>query len=255
MSIGQAPACPGGTLYTIRPGDTLFALASRFNTTITAILTANPRVDPNNLQVRQIICIPGAPGPGPCPGGTIYVVQPGDTLFLIAQRFGIPLQTLIAANPGIDPLRLQIGQTLCIPGLAPPIPAGPCCRILTPLQPFPPTEVPFPPAGVLLVQIAGPGFTAVTFAVSGLPDPEVFGEFDAYIGRVILPPPSANAAPDIFMVNLTPARSFEQPVVWAGSRIIQRLLTEETTATIHPFNTGTGVAADPILRGTAGPCR
>ena len=27
MSVGPAPACPGGTLHTIRPGDTLFALA------------------------------------------------------------------------------------------------------------------------------------------------------------------------------------------------------------------------------------
>ena len=254
MSIGQAPACPGGTPYAIRPGDTLFALASRFNTTVSAILAANPGINPNNLQVGQIICIPVAPGPVPCPGGTIYVVQPGDTLFLIAQRFGVPLQTLIAANPGIDPLRLQIGQTLCIPGIAPPIPE-PCCWILTPLQPFPPTQVPFPPAGVLLVQNAGPGFTAVTFAVSALPDPEVFGEFDAYEGRVIIPPPRANAAPEIFGVILAPARGFEQPVVWAGSRIIPRLLTVGTMAVVSPFNTGTGVPTNPILRGTAGPCR
>nr|WP_277998796.1 LysM domain-containing protein [Moorella sulfitireducens] len=56
-------------------------------------------------------------GPIPCPGGQIYVVQPGDTLFLIAQRHGIPLNTLIAANPHIaDPDRIQVGQPVCIPG-------------------------------------------------------------------------------------------------------------------------------------------
>ena len=55
----QVP-CPGGTVYTIRPGDTFFSLAARFNTTVQAIMNANPGVNPNNLQIGQQICIPVA---------------------------------------------------------------------------------------------------------------------------------------------------------------------------------------------------
>ena len=40
MIISQI-SCPGGTIYTIVPGDTLFALARRFNTTVQAIQNAN----------------------------------------------------------------------------------------------------------------------------------------------------------------------------------------------------------------------
>ena len=53
------PTCPTGTTpYTVRAGDTFYLLAIRFNTTVEAIMRANPNVDPNNLQIGQVICIP-----------------------------------------------------------------------------------------------------------------------------------------------------------------------------------------------------
>ncbi len=52
-------------LYTIRPGDTLFALSQRFNVSVEAIIRANPGIDPNNLQIGQVICIPQAMPPTP----------------------------------------------------------------------------------------------------------------------------------------------------------------------------------------------
>ena len=99
ISVGQVICVPGttpsceGTLYTIRAGDTLFALAQRYNTTVDAILRANPGIDPNNLRVGQIICIPGT-GPVPCPGGTLYTIRAGDTLFSLAQRFNITVDAI-----------------------------------------------------------------------------------------------------------------------------------------------------------------
>lgn len=118
MVISQV-SCPGGTVYTIVAGDTLFALAQRFNTTVQAIINANPGIDPNSLQVGRMICIPVAPGHGPCPGGFSYTIRAGDTFFSIARRFGTTVAALQAANPGVDPNRLQVGQQICVPAPAP----------------------------------------------------------------------------------------------------------------------------------------
>lgn len=121
LFASQVPAaCPGGTLYTIKPGDSYYELARRFNTTINALIAANPEVNPTNLQLGQQICIPVPPSPGPCPGGFPYTITIGDTFFSIARRFGIAVPALEAANPGVDPNRLQIGQQICVPALAPP---------------------------------------------------------------------------------------------------------------------------------------
>lgn len=118
--------CPTGTVpYVIRAGDTYFSLAIRFNTTVPAIIAANPGVDPNLLMIGQIICIPTRPQIPPCPGGNFYVIRPGDTLFAIARFFNVPLGTLIAANPGIDPNRLFVGQIICIPLVTPPVTCPP----------------------------------------------------------------------------------------------------------------------------------
>ncbi|MGC8829712.1 MAG: LysM peptidoglycan-binding domain-containing protein [Verrucomicrobiia bacterium] len=46
---------------------------------------------------------------------TKYTVKAGDTMAAIAKRYGISLNSLTAANPGVDPRRLKVGQTLNIP--------------------------------------------------------------------------------------------------------------------------------------------
>lgn len=120
--------CPtGSSAYTIRSGDTLFALARRFNTTVEAIIAINPGINPNRLQVGQRICIPGAATPPTptCPNGFFHVIRPGDTFFGLSQQFGISVEAIIRANPGVDPNRLQIGQRICIPGAVPPMPSCP----------------------------------------------------------------------------------------------------------------------------------
>jgi LysM repeat protein len=129
----ESVACPGGTLYTIRAGDTLYGLAQRFNTTVDAISRANPGIDPNNLQIGRTICIPVAPGPGPCPGGFAYIIKSGDTFFSIARRYGISVEMLTAANPGVDPNILRVGQQICVPVTAPQ--PGPCPGRLYTVQP------------------------------------------------------------------------------------------------------------------------
>lgn len=47
--------------------------------------------------------------------GTEYVVAPGDTFYSIGRKFGVGYKAIEAANPGVDPRRLRVGQKLVIP--------------------------------------------------------------------------------------------------------------------------------------------
>jgi murein DD-endopeptidase MepM/ murein hydrolase activator NlpD len=49
--------------------------------------------------------------------GPVYIVQPGDTLSLIASLFNVTLNDLVNANPSLDPNVLSQGQEIVIPGL------------------------------------------------------------------------------------------------------------------------------------------
>jgi len=44
-----------------------------------------------------------------------YPIQAGDSIAVLAGRFGLSVAELMAANPGMDPRRLRIGQTVIIP--------------------------------------------------------------------------------------------------------------------------------------------
>lgn len=60
VNCSPGQTCPAGTFaYTVRAGDTFYTLAQRYNTTVAAIQRANPNVNPNNLHIGQVICIPG----------------------------------------------------------------------------------------------------------------------------------------------------------------------------------------------------
>lgn len=114
----QSSGCGNNYIsYTIAKGQTLYAIAKQFNTTVAEILAANPALDVQLYYAGDVICIP-RPGIS-CANGTPYTIRRGDSFYLISQRYNVPLANLIAANPGVDPARLQVGQVICIPGIPP----------------------------------------------------------------------------------------------------------------------------------------
>ena len=135
---GRHPAfCPPGFQgrYTVVPGDTMFFIAQRFGVSLDALIAANPQIsDPGLIYPGDVLCVPGGPPstacrkPDRCPPGFMgrYTVVADDTMYFIAQRFGVSLDALIAANPQIsDPSQIFPCDVLCVPGGGPP---PPTCR-------------------------------------------------------------------------------------------------------------------------------
>jgi LysM repeat protein/flagellar hook assembly protein FlgD len=108
------------TDYIVVSGDTLWKIASKFNTTSSEIVTLN-NLDPNQyLYVGQKLKVP-APAPQPeQPAATTYAVVSGDTLWKIAQKFGVTPQAIVDANKLNPSAYLYVGQKLIIPVVAQP---------------------------------------------------------------------------------------------------------------------------------------
>ncbi len=111
--------------YTIRRGDTLSRLASRFGTTVSMLRQLNGLRN-DHLSVGQLVKIPAdepktlavasSTKASPSLSTRTYKVRRGDTLSEIARRYGTSLFAIYYANPSVSARRLKIGQMLAIPG-------------------------------------------------------------------------------------------------------------------------------------------
>jgi len=92
--------------------------ASTVDTNVPTMETNPPSMEASNPPVVATNPSPMvAPAPMPAPelATTEYVVVKGDTLGKIAKKNGVTLKALKAANPGVVPTKLKIGQKLSIP--------------------------------------------------------------------------------------------------------------------------------------------
>jgi LysM repeat protein len=206
VSTGLAYA---DTTYTVQYGDTLYSISLRFGVSIQAIASANNIVNPNYIYAGQVLIIPDGADPGnptqpapppvdpspPVSGGTLYVVQFGDTLSRIAAVHGVTTAALIQANNLANPNLIYAGQTLIIPGVSDPGNPG-----TPPPQPPPPP----PPPGPVPPQpgpniLPNPSFEGGHYNLNGSPELQIpnswYMEFDEGIpapgtGVTILRPES-----------------------------------------------------------------
>jgi TolB protein len=93
--------------YTVRPGDTLYQIARRWELPVESLIAANNLETPYTIYVGQQLSIP--------PGVDVIRVVPGDTVFKIAQYFGVPQSVIFEANKLNPPYIIQPGQLLKVP--------------------------------------------------------------------------------------------------------------------------------------------
>ena len=111
--------------YRVVRGDTLSVIARRCRSSVAAIARASGIADPNLILVGQRLVIPGrggmpsafSPAARAARGAaTAYRFERGDTLYSLARRSRVTLPALLAANPGVDPHRIEIGALVRLPG-------------------------------------------------------------------------------------------------------------------------------------------
>ena len=206
---------------TVAPGDTVYAIARAHDLTPAELIAANGLVAPYRLSLGQTLTLPApaeatrvanpervlpqrAPDPVPVAGApaqqvatalianieriegrekldALYAVRPGDTLFGLSRRFGVPVGQLADANALQPPYALSLGQRLIVPAVVPatPVETGPLAAVPT-------------------------GETGGTGETGTAPDPASMPE--------VLNAPTAEARPEAFLVDRSAVSRFDWPL-------------------------------------------
>jgi murein DD-endopeptidase MepM/ murein hydrolase activator NlpD len=102
--------------YTIRPGDTLGAVATRFHVPIGALVRANNLKDPDRIVAGGRLVIPGAVPAGAAAPMATHIVKKGETLGGIAAARHVSVAAIVRANHLANANRIRVGQVLVVPG-------------------------------------------------------------------------------------------------------------------------------------------
>ncbi len=130
LSVGQSLIIPGlsadedleddnnnettPSTYTVQSGDSLWSIANKFGVTVNDLKDAN-NLTSNLLSIGQVLIIPSSSTNNPTnPSYTTYTVQRGDSLWSIANRFGVTVDAIKTLNNLTSNL-LSVGQVLQIP--------------------------------------------------------------------------------------------------------------------------------------------
>lgn len=149
-ATGSSVASPdvASFVVTVQPGDTAYGLARRAGISLEALLALN-NLTPNaaggvDVRAGQILRIRDLPP---------HVVQPGDTLYGLARRYGMTVDALLAANSLPATTVLSVGQSLRLSGpvavVSPPAPSAPVIQAPSAVAPavqVPVVQTPVAPA-------------------------------------------------------------------------------------------------------------
>ncbi len=116
LSVGQKLVIPSISVspevsdtYIVQKGDSLWSIANKFNMTVSELKNLNNLTN-NLLSIGQVLKIKDSSSNGE----TTYTVQKGDSLWVIANKYGITTEELKSYNNLTSNL-LSIGQVLKIP--------------------------------------------------------------------------------------------------------------------------------------------
>ena len=142
--------------HQVQQGETLSEIAAEREVAVSEILALNPDVDPELLQVGQVLLIPpdatgftiASSGLSDDPDATranfvVHVVRPGEALLSIAEEYGVSVQSIRQANDlGAYEDTIKVNQSLIIPLSVPPPTPTPTADLNATPTPRPPYTAP-----------------------------------------------------------------------------------------------------------------
>lgn len=112
-AAAQTPTPASGPIYIVQPGDTLSAIAARFNVTLQQLMDANGIADPDRLSAGKELVIPGLEGVS---GVLVTEVVPfGESFRSLSRRTQVPADLLRRLNRLVSPTELYVGVSLIVP--------------------------------------------------------------------------------------------------------------------------------------------
>jgi LysM repeat protein len=164
--------------YTVKQGETLSELAERYGTTVQQLMQINGLNSAQDLWAGSRIQVPvkrrvaaaKPAAPAVNRNATQHKVQPGESLSLIAQRYGVSTQNLIAINGISDPNTVVVGQTLQLRGTPKPKPAATPKPVAA--KPKPVAAKPKPAPKPAAKPAAQPAPSAQPAATAATPEPK-----------------------------------------------------------------------------------
>ena len=107
-------------IHEVEKGETLYALSKRYGAQINEVIAFN-QISDNTISLGQVLRIPLVPVSGAATKSTvetIHIVETGETLFSISQKYGLRVYQLKEMN-NLNSNDISIGQELTIKKMAP----------------------------------------------------------------------------------------------------------------------------------------
>ena len=118
LTVGQILEVPGSTsndgTYTVKSGDSLWQIANQYGLTVAELKSLN-NLTSDNLSIGQVLKVSGgSSGNSSNTASNTYTVKAGDSLWNIANKYGITVDELKNLN-SLTSNNLSIGQVLKVP--------------------------------------------------------------------------------------------------------------------------------------------
>jgi murein DD-endopeptidase MepM/ murein hydrolase activator NlpD len=109
----QSPSTPGFIVHVVQRDETLFQIAQQYGSTLDSIITVNSIIDPDQLQVGQRLII--LENDNQVIGVLeTHIVEPGETLFTIAERYNSTPESLAQVNNIFNARLLYVGESILV---------------------------------------------------------------------------------------------------------------------------------------------